>query len=219
MLEERKRSGSALTALLLAAAVAALSLLMLVHSASGKASTAVAPASSADMIRGLVDHRCAKRARTFVYLFWPKGHSGRGVPSEFPPPVRFPGMTPDLIVNGAHVSVWLPGESYPNENLRVLAGADYGGYYTNEDLCPPSPGGRVDRKIANRVVRSRATAVSCRFQSRYGYVGTKMGPPDSRLLLGHDKRRVFLKARLRESKPRLTYDSEFCKRIALPTGD
>ena len=174
MLRDRRLSGGVLAALLLTGATT-LSLAPPVRSAPAQASSAIMGASSADVIRGMIDNRCAKRARTFVYLFWPKGHSGRGVPSEFPPPVRFPTMTPDLFVNGAQLSVWLPGKSYPNENVRLLASADYGAYYSNFDLCPPSPGGRVDMEIANSVVRSRATALRCTFRSRFGYVGVKMG--------------------------------------------
>jgi hypothetical protein len=156
--------------------------------------------------------------RTFVYLFWPKGHSGRGVPSEYTPPSRqVPDATPDLAVEDAHISVWVPGDAYPNENLRVLAGANLEGFYANWDLCAPGPGGSVDTEIAHSVKRSRATALSCKFESRYGSVGVKHKAA-SRLVIGHDKRRVFLRAKVRESDPRLTYDSEFCRRMPLPTG-
>jgi hypothetical protein len=115
------------------------------------------------------------------------------------------------------MSVWLAGGNDADGSLRMMAGtATPTLYYANFDECPIS--GRP-RRWHDRPQRADVTRDRSELQvpeSSYGYVklGLKGGV---RSFLGHDKRRVFLYAQLRPSNSRLTYDSNFCKRISLPT--
>jgi hypothetical protein len=176
-----------------------------------------------------VDYVCGPVSKKLTYLFWPKGHLG--LPSVLPAP--FGDVTPDL--SRAHVSVYRVGSDYPDSNwlltIQILpvppAEADHTVATTyrrspsaTTKPCTLSHGAKWKFKIAHVKTRTKATALTCKFRSKYGYIGYGGSNFDIRhgermKIRAHDKETVFFEART-TGVPKLRYDTSFCKRIPLP---
>jgi hypothetical protein len=175
-----------------------------------------------------VDYVCGNVSKKLTYLFWPKGHAG--LPSVLPEP--FGDITPDL--SRAHVSVYRVGSNYPDSNwlltIQILpvppaeAGREVAtSYRTTRSAttkpCTLSHGAKWKFKIAHVKTRTKATALTCKFRTKYGYIGWGGSNSDVRhgrtKIRAHDKETVFFEAKT-TGVPKLRYDTSFCKRIALP---
>jgi len=175
-----------------------------------------------------VDYVCGGVSKKLTYLFWPKGHLG--LPSVLPAP--FGDLTPDL--SRPHVSVYRVGSDYPDSNwlltIQILpvppaeAGREVATSYRRSRSattkpCKLSHGAKWKFKIAHVKSRRKATALKCKFRSRYGYIGYGGTNSDIRhgrmKIRAHDKETVFFEAKT-TGVPTLRYDTSFCKRIPLP---
>jgi hypothetical protein len=175
-----------------------------------------------------VDYVCAEVSKTLTYLFYPKGH--RGLPSVLPAPWF---GDPDL--SRAHVSVYRVGSDYLDSNwlltIQILpvppadpdqsvATAYRRSPSATTKPCTLSHGAKWKFKIAHVKTRTKATALTCKFRTKYGYIGWGGSNSDIRhgrtKIRAHDKERVFFEAKT-TGVPKLRYDTSFCKRIPLPT--
>jgi hypothetical protein len=187
---------------------------------------APSPAQRGSTERDAVAWVCGPVSTRLTYLFWPHGHSG--LPSALPPPDAhsFSGPSPDLA--GAHLSVYRVGRGYPDskwlltlqivppaESFNDVMHADRRQFGDRTDVCGLSHGAQWKREIAHERSTKKATALTCTFRSKYGYIG--FGPTgEPYKIRAHDKYRVFLEADTTRAVPKLRYDASFCKRIPLP---
>jgi hypothetical protein len=171
------------------------------------------------------DYVCADVSKKLTYLFYPKGHAG--LPSDLPAPPRF---MPDL----GHVSVYRVGSDYLDSNwlltIQILPvppaepGLEVVTTYRRSPSattkpCTTSHGAKWKFNIAHVKTRTKATALTCKFRSKYGYIGFGGSTSDVRhgrtKIRAHDKETVFFEAKT-TGVPKLRYDTSFCKRIRLP---
>jgi hypothetical protein len=183
-----------------------------------------AAAKSTGMGSNGFDAVCGPVAKKFTYLFWPNGHAG--LPTSFPPPGH-PVTDFDMVdVSKPHVSVYRVGAEYPDDNwlltVQVRPGhevsvARRAKRSATTKPCGLAHGAKWKPAIAHRKTTRKATALTCRFRTKYGYVGFGKAPGEQRLKVrAHDKWTVFLEADTAAGKPRLRYNTRFCKGIALP---
>jgi hypothetical protein len=172
------------------------------------------------------DYVCGDVSKNLTYLFWPKGHPG--LPSVLP----FGEFMPDL--SRAHVSVYRVGSDYLDSNwlltIQILPvtpaepGSEIATTYRRSPSattkpCTTSHGAKWKFKMAHVKTRRKATALTCKFRSKYGYIGWGGSNSDVRhgrmKIRAHDKETVFFEAKT-DGVPKLRYDTSFCKRIPLP---
>ncbi len=187
---------------------------------------------------------CGSVSHKLTYLFWPHGHVG--LPSVYPTDIngRFFDVTGVPIDPASpHVSVYRVGSAYPDSNwlgsIQVLEAApaiegippgfaggnfDDGTYVAMRGQTDPSKqcgfghGARIDMGISHRKSTEKATALTCRFKSDYGYFGfggVDGQSPRKFKVRVNERRKVILEAKT-TGVPRLRYDTSRCKRVALP---
>jgi hypothetical protein len=214
--------------------------------ATAAATTRAREAPSRSQARVVFQFYCAGAGRTLRYVFWPKGHSGRGTPSEFPertytrPPQESDAVPPDP--NLPHVNVYRGSGSYADRNwLLFISGTPPGsrgvggegglglasvGYHSFSRPCfGPLPGDKYDGALRNVATSTEATALRCRFTSRWGYTGLSIVQNSSlrrgvavyqRNARDQRTRSGLFTATLDTTRPKLRWNTSFCRRIPLP---
>jgi hypothetical protein len=185
---------------------------------------------------------CAGAGRTLRYVFWPNGHSGPGTPSEFPedtysaPPQR-DAVPPDPAL--PHLNVYRRAGSYANRNWLLFVsgtpadsqGIQGGGlaslrWHKLTGPCfGPVPGDKYDGTLHNVKTSTKATALRCRFTSKFGYVGLSIEQGSGlrrgvavyqRNVPNQKTRSGLMTATLDAKHPKLRWNTSFCHRIPLP---
>ena len=210
-----------------AAGAALLALASLGAAATDRSAVAGArsDAATADVPqRAHYEFYCGKTARKLTYLFWPQGHVGTGTPTSFPAGSIGPHTAGPPDPQRPHLAIYRPGAEYPERNWLLSVDADArhatpgaadGG---SAGPCLPMKGKPLilDLEIANSRSRKRPTALSCRFRTRYGYVNAGGGSPINFSTYVHDYKRSIVRATLGDPVPKITWDTERCRRLVLP---
>jgi hypothetical protein len=184
---------------------------------------------------------CGTAGRTVRYTFWPKGNLGPGTPSTFPPSTyqqvgpaipTFP--PPDRSL--PHLNAYRKGASWADRKWLVFigdvstaAGEASIGYRRDKGrpCTGPLPGDSYDDPHKGATVlkhSTKATALRCRFTSRYAYIGVganshlkrRTAAVYQRNQSNQSHRPMLIRATLGVKHPAVTWNTAFCHRIALP---
>jgi hypothetical protein len=211
----------------------------------GAVATTVAPTDAREAASRppyFVNHQfwCGSAGRTLRYTFWPKGNLGPGTPSEFPEGTYQTGPPPDRSL--PHLNAYRKGTSWADRKWLVLIGdvstapgpknngeASVGyGHTSGPRPCHgPLPGDSYDDPHNGATVLRRstkATALRCRFTSRYAYVGWGANTQGKRRTAAvyqrnesnQNHRPMLIRATLGVKHPAVIWNTAFCRRIALP---
>jgi hypothetical protein len=198
-----------------------------------------ARAAAGGNLPGGTGFHCGKVSRTLDYLFWPKGHAP-GTPSSVPGDSYWGSeyAGPRFDPGKPYLSVYRPGSDHPDSAWLMLTAAPgviaAPALSHNAQPCPVTPFSSIPPEIGHQKATTRAVALRCKFRNKNGYVSpfengsfdAPRGPIELRVVQlesrprgpkggGSKATRLILRAKLSGTRPKLWYDSSFCKPVAL----